>query len=65
LFRCPFPSNMALETYTFVPASGFFVRGCCARVVTELDFKQLGEVLLVSGGTAEVAFAAVVRNGLV
>jgi hypothetical protein len=53
------------STHALVPASRFLVCGCCSGVVPKLDFVQLGKVLLVSGCTAEVAFGAVMRNGLV
>lgn len=53
------------QTYTFIPASSLFVGCTGASIVTELNFVQFGEVLLVGGCAAEVAFAAVMSNGLV
>lgn len=52
-------------TYTLVPASSLLVRGTCTTVVAELDFVELGKVLLVSSCATEVALAAVVSDGSV
>lgn len=54
-----------MGTYALIPSSCFFVRCCRTSVVTQFDFKQFGEILLVSGCTAKVAFAAVMRDGFV
>jgi hypothetical protein len=50
-------------TYALIPPGGFFVRGSCTGLVADFDFEELGEVLLVCGGAAEVSFAAVVGDG--
>lgn len=53
-------SQILNVTYALVPASGLLVSCTCTGVITKLDFIQLGEILLVSGRTAEIALAAVV-----
>lgn len=52
-------------TYTFVPASSLLVCCCRTGVIAQLDFIQLGKILLVSSRAAEIAFTAVVVNGSV
>jgi hypothetical protein len=52
-------------TYSFVPASSFFIRGSSSGVVAELHFKELAKILLMSGCATEVAFATVLCDGFV
>jgi hypothetical protein len=52
-------------TYTLVPPSCFLIGSARTTIIAELYLVKFGKVLLVSGGAAEVAFAAVVCDGLV
>lgn len=54
-----------METYALVPTSCLFVSSCSTHVVAKLYFVKFAEILLVSSCAAEVAFVAVVCNGLV
>jgi hypothetical protein len=50
---------------TLVPSSCFFVGCARAAVVAELNLIEFSKILLVGGCAAEVAFAAVMSDGLV
>jgi hypothetical protein len=52
-----------IRTHALVPASSLLICGCCTGVIAQLHFVEVGEVLLVSGCAAEVAFAAVMCDG--
>jgi hypothetical protein len=52
-------------TYALIPASSLLVRSGSPALIAKLDFEQFGKILFVGCGAAEVALAAVVRNGLV
>lgn len=54
-----------MGTHALIPACSLLISGCCAGIVTQLNLVKLSEILLVSGSTAEVAFAAVVGNGFI
>lgn len=52
-------------TYTLIPPSCFLVGCARAAIIAELDLIELSKVLLVGGCAAEVAFAAIMGDGLV
>lgn len=54
-----------MGTYALVPPGGLLVSSRSPGFIAKLDFEKFSQILLVSCGAAEIAFAAVVGDGLV